>query len=115
MKYNSVRSIVPALILAGFTVNVSGAGFAIAEQSVKGLGTAFSGGAASADDASTVWYNPAGMTRFSGTHVSQAIHGIFPNASYNDAGSIVNPALTGRRNSSTYREKFRWWQKCNCA
>ena len=88
-------SILPALLLAGFTSNVSGAGFAIAEQSVKGLGSAFSGGAASADDASTVWYNPAGMTRFSGTHVSQAIHGIFPKAKYNDSGSIINPGLTG--------------------
>jgi len=95
MKKASVRSILPALILAGFASNVSGAGFAISEQSVKGLGSAFSGGAASADDASTVWYNPAGMTRFSGTHISTALHGIFPKAEYTDGGSIINPALTG--------------------
>jgi len=95
MKKTSVASILPALILAGFTSNVSGAGFAIAEQSVKGLGTAFSGGAASADDASTVWYNPAGMTQFSGTHVSQAIHGIFPNAEFKNNGSTNHPAFGG--------------------
>ncbi len=95
MKKSSVASILPVLILAGFTSNVSGAGFAIAEQSVKGLGTAFSGGAASADDASTVWYNPAGMTLFSGTHVSQAIHGIFPNAEFNNQGSTTHPAFGG--------------------
>ncbi len=95
MKKSSVASILPALILAGFTSNVSGAGFAIAEQSVKGLGSAFSGGAASADDASTVWFNPAGMTQFSGTHVSQAIHGIFPKAKFNNNGSTTNPLLGG--------------------
>ena len=95
MKISSVASILPALILAGFTSNVSGAGFAIAEQSVKGLGTAFSGGAASSDDASTVWFNPAGMTQFSGTHVSQAIHGILPNADFTNSGSTTHPAFGG--------------------
>ncbi len=95
MKKVSVKTIFPALILAGAVSNVFAAGFAISEQSVKGLGSAFSGGAASADDASTVWYNPAGMTRFSGTHISAALHGIFPNADYTDTGSILNPGLTG--------------------
>jgi long-chain fatty acid transport protein len=41
----------------------SAAGFLIAEQSVKGLGNAFAGWAASAEDASTLFYNPAGLTR----------------------------------------------------
>lgn len=95
MKKTSVRSLLPVLFMAGFSSNASAAGFAIAEQSGKGLGSAFSGGAASADDASTVWYNPAGMTKFSGTHISAAMHGIFPKAEYTDKGSILNPALTG--------------------
>ncbi len=95
MKKTSVVSILPALFLAGFTSNASAAGFAIAEQSVKGLGSAFSGGAASADDASTVWYNPAGMTRFSGTHISSALHGILPKAEFENKGSTTNPLFGG--------------------
>jgi len=41
----------------------AGAGIAIMEQGVKGLGTAFAGGAAAAEDASTIFFNPAGLTR----------------------------------------------------
>lgn len=39
------------------------AGFSLTEQSVVGLGRSFAGGAAVAEDASTLYYNPAGITR----------------------------------------------------
>ena len=39
------------------------AGFALQENSASGLGNAYAGGAAAAEDASTVWWNPAGMSR----------------------------------------------------
>ena len=35
--------------------------FIINEQSVSGLGTAYAGGAAQAEDASTIFFNPAGI------------------------------------------------------
>ena len=54
------------LALAAASSPASAAFFQIAEQSASGIGNAFAGGAAVAEDASTVWYNPAGMTRFSG-------------------------------------------------
>jgi long-chain fatty acid transport protein len=51
------------LALAAASTPASAAFFQIAEQSASGMGNAFAGGAAVAEDASTVWYNPAGMTR----------------------------------------------------
>src|SRR5271166_3060149 len=42
-----------------------GSNFALQEQSGSGVGNAFAGGAAVAEDASTVYFNPAGMSRFS--------------------------------------------------
>jgi long-chain fatty acid transport protein len=51
------------LALAAASSSASAAFFQIAEQSASGIGNAFAGGAAVAEDASTVWYNPAGMTR----------------------------------------------------
>ncbi len=95
MKNTQIKSLLPVLILAGASSNASAAGFAIAEQSVKGLGSAFSGGAASADDASTVWFNPAGMTQFSGTHLSSALHIILPDGEFKNNGSTTNPRLGG--------------------
>lgn len=53
-----------AAAIAGISAPASASFFALAEQNGSGLGTAFAGGAAIAEDASTVWYNPAGMTRF---------------------------------------------------
>lgn len=55
-----------ALACAAFgplgTVPVSAAGFAVHGQSTSQLGNAFAGVAASAPDASTIWWNPAGMS-----------------------------------------------------
>ncbi|MDE1168954.1 MAG: outer membrane protein transport protein [Pseudomonas sp.] len=45
-------------------------GFAINEQSISGMGTGFAGRSSSADDASTVYGNPAGMSRLKQEQVS---------------------------------------------
>jgi long-chain fatty acid transport protein len=45
------------------------AGFSLTEQSVTGLGRSFAGGAAWANDATTLYYNPAGITRLKGAEV----------------------------------------------
>jgi len=46
------------------------AGFALNEQSVSGMGTGFAGRSSSAEDASTVYGNPAGMSRIKREQVS---------------------------------------------
>lgn len=53
------------------------AGFAINEQSVSGMGTGFAGRSSSADDASTVFGNPAGMSRIKREQVSAGAAAIF--------------------------------------
>src|SRR5262252_10565637 len=58
-----MRRSVVAMALAAASAPAWAAFFQIAEQSASGVGNAFAGGAAIAEDASTVWYNPAGMTR----------------------------------------------------
>jgi len=45
-------------------------GFAINEQSISGMGTGFAGRSSSADDASTIYGNPAGMSRIKREQVS---------------------------------------------
>ena len=46
------------------------AGFALNEQSISGMGTGFAGRSSSADDASTVFGNPAGMSRLKREQIS---------------------------------------------
>ncbi len=64
------------------------AGFALIEQSASGMGNAFAGGSAAAEDASTIYFNPAGMTYIEGTQLVGALHLIKPNAEFNDNGSV---------------------------
>jgi long-chain fatty acid transport protein len=51
------------------------------------MGSAYAGGAAQAEDPSTVYFNPAGMTRLNGTQIAGAAHGVFPKAEFEDDGS----------------------------
>lgn len=72
-------------------------GFALTEQSVPGLGNAFGGNAATAEDASTVFFNPAGMTRLQGNSVTGGAYLIAPNIRFRNQGStiVTGAPLTG--------------------
>ncbi|MAZ76943.1 MAG: outer membrane transport family protein [Micavibrio sp.] len=63
------------------------AGFYIQEQSVKGLGSAFSNSVTSLKDASTVFFNPAGMTDLEGAQINIGTHILFPSANLTNTGS----------------------------
>ena len=65
------------------------AGFALVENSASGLGNAFAGVAAIANDASTVFTNPAGMTYLSGAQFTLAAHYIDPKADFSNKGSTT--------------------------
>jgi long-chain fatty acid transport protein len=57
-----VNCLAAGLALAGCASFVQAAGFALIEQNASGLGNAYAGAAAVAEDASTIYFNPAGMT-----------------------------------------------------
>ena len=69
MQKRKVAQAVAALVFALGTQHALGAAFALQEQSVSGLGNAYAGGAAAAEDASTIWSNPAGMSGFTSIQV----------------------------------------------
>ena len=75
-------AILTVLALICSTGTSFAAGFALAEQSVKGLGNAFAGGAAVAEDATTVFFNPAGMSRLDGMNLTAGLHYIIPSAKF---------------------------------
>lgn len=53
----------------GFSSSALAAGFALHEQNASLLGGFYAGSAAIAEDASTNWYNPAGLTNLEGMNV----------------------------------------------
>lgn len=74
-----------ALSVAVASTQLLAGGFALNEQSVSGMGTGFAGRSSSADDASTVYGNPAGMSRLKQNEVSVG-------ATYLDAKSTIKDA-----------------------
>jgi len=87
-KKNKIAVAIAGCLISGlFSAQASAAGFALIENSASGMGNAYAGGSAIADDASTVWFNPAGMTRLSGSQIVVAGHIISPSAQFNDGGS----------------------------
>lgn len=62
-------------------------GFAVQTQSVSALGNALAATAA-ADDASTIWLNPAGMSLLPGrVNLAGSLHAYAPSNRYHDSGS----------------------------
>ena len=74
-------------LLSGLSSATMAAGFALIEQNASGLGNAYAGQAASAQDASTVYFNPAGLMRIEGRQLVVAGHLIRPSAKFTDGGS----------------------------
>ena len=83
---------VAALPLASYA-----AGFSLTEQSVTGLGRSFAGGAAWASDASTIYYNPAGITRLKGSELLGGASLISLTADFDkiSATDAINQPLSG--------------------
>ena len=69
------------------------AGFALIEQSGSGMGNAFAGAAAVAEDASTVYFNPAGMSLLEGSQFAVAGHVIAVSSKF--SGTATNPLALG--------------------
>lgn len=78
---------IPAMALAAFSLPASASGFQLLEQNASGLGNAYAGSAAVAEDASTVYFNPAGMTRLQRAELSAGAAVIRPSYRYSNADS----------------------------
>jgi len=97
MSVRANRGIGAMLALSAIAASgvASAAGFYVQEQSAAGVGRAQAGNVAAADDASTIYFNPAGMTQLPGVQVDQGISLIVPDASLTDQGSTVHSPFAG--------------------
>jgi len=87
---------VPALMLVAFSGAASAAAFQLMEQNASGLGNAYAGSAAVADNASTVFFNPAGMTQLgNGIQLSAGVAGVRPSYEYRDQFGVKSGGDAG--------------------
>jgi hypothetical protein len=96
MKFSPSRffgcSFVTAIVaLLGFGSYQARAGsFLLNEQSVSGLGSAYAGGAAQAEDASTIFFNPAGIALLQQGEFQAGFHYVMSSGTFSNEGSSIS-------------------------
>lgn len=80
-----------AAAFAGSAGGAAASSFQLMEQSASGLGNAYAGQAASAQDASTIFFNPAGMTRIPGRQAVGVLNVIRVSAEFTNTASTLAP------------------------
>ena len=95
-RKTSATPLLGAILMTGVCGSVQGAGFALIEQSASGMGNAYAGAAASAEDASTIFFNPAGLTRLEDRQLVVAGHIVSTSAEFSGtAADARGVAVTG--------------------
>ncbi len=88
-----------AVAVGALSSQAMAAGFALNEQSISGMGTSFAGRSSSADDATTLFGNPAGMSRLKREEVSFGMAAIHAKTEIKNASAATPQidALDGAR------------------
>ena len=90
------RTLLSGLLISTLTPTLaSAAGFALIENNARGQGNAYAGAAAYTPDASTVFFNPAGLTDLEGEQIVVAGHYIIPHSRFNDEASSASALFAG--------------------
>lgn len=92
---NNIIVISMACAAASAACDARAGGFMLQEQSQLEIGRAFSGGAAAADDPSTIFYNPAGMTELPGIQIATGATALFIDSHQRDLGSTISRPAVG--------------------
>ncbi|MDR2186549.1 MAG: outer membrane protein transport protein [Azonexus sp.] len=80
-------SLLSALVALAFSGTAAASGFQLIEQNASGIGNAYAGSAAVAENASTIFYNPAGMTQLKDHEVSFGLAMVKPSFKFKNKGS----------------------------
>ncbi len=90
----STRSLGGAIVLCILQGPASAAGFALNEHSARYLGNALAGASAISDDASTVYFNPAGMTELPSQFMFSG-HAVVPNIDVTGSATQGGAPISG--------------------
>ncbi len=107
MKKTKNTKRVTVLLLAFSSGYAAAAGFQLLEQNVSGLGNSYAGSAAVAENASTIFLNPAGMTQLKERELSVGVAAIGPSFKFSNNGSSVGGA-TGFGNAGNGGDAGSW-------
>lgn len=90
MKKTQIAHLVAALLGCAATGSAFASAFQLYEQNASGIGNAFAGSAAAAEDASTAYFNPAAMVFMANPRqVSISVDAVKPTANFDNRGSTA--------------------------
>ncbi len=96
MKSRGVRLGTMSIVLMGLGAGTAhAAGFQLLEQNASGLGNAYAGSAAISENASTIFFNPAGMTYLPGVNVSAGVAAVRPSFKFSNDGTTGPGGMPG--------------------
>ena len=93
MKQKQITLFVAAATSSLWAAGAAASGFQLLEANASGLGNAYAGSAAVAEDASTIFFNPAGMTKLQKNEVSLGFAAVNTSYEFSNTSSSTG-ALT---------------------
>lgn len=99
MRLKLLSLSVMTLGAAALSGQVLASGYNFGSQSVSAQGTSHANGAEAADP-TTLYYNPAGMSRLDGTQISVGLTSVVPDSSFTNEDSTAPKAGVGNPNTS---------------
>ncbi|ATE61285.1 OmpP1/FadL family transporter [Thauera sinica] len=87
MRRSTISGVLAAALAAMASGPASAAGFQLLEQNASGIANAYAGSAAIAENASTIFFNPAGMTRLPARTLSVGLAAVRPSFRFSNEGS----------------------------
>lgn len=99
MRKTMIARALPAALLAIASGTASAAGFQLLEQNASGIANAYAGSAAVAENASTIYFNPAGMTQLQAREFSAGLSMVKPGFQFSDQGSSSGALSGGTRDA----------------
>lgn len=93
-KQKVLARAIPLVLASLASGHAAASGFQLWEQTASGIGNSYAGSAAVAENASTVYFNPAGMTQLEGRNVSLGVTAIDTSYKFHNNASNTG-MLTG--------------------
>lgn len=90
-----LRTLTVCLGLVGVAGVAHGAGFNLLEQNATNLGNAYAGSAASVENPSAMYFNPAALTQLDGLQISTGVNFVRPSFKFTNDGTSTAPRALG--------------------
>ncbi|MCR6632544.1 MAG: OmpP1/FadL family transporter [Magnetospirillum sp.] len=100
----ALTSVLGLMVALGAAGEARASGFQLREQSSEGLGNAFAGSTAKAYNLSTIFYNPAGMTKLEGNQVAGSATWIAPVAKFEGTNTVGLARTSGGQGGDAIKD-----------